>query len=174
MTGAAARSFPRARETRLCQITDFDWGKGCGFPRPRGREDRDSCGCQLRGGCSRRSPAWFPCIHTRIGLALEPGCHRQVAVMSCTCCRHLSPIRSWVKRPSSGRWASRIGTMRAPRWQGKDGRLRLQGWSRHRRIVILRRRIERSLAPTGRDADDRLRLALPRSMTAASFGNTPW
>jgi hypothetical protein len=36
-------------------------------------------------------------------------------------------------------------------WQGKDGRLRLEGWSRHRRIVILRRRIERSLALTGRD-----------------------
>jgi hypothetical protein len=24
-------------------------------------------------------------------------------------------------------------------WQGKNGRLRLEGWSRHRRIVILRR-----------------------------------
>ena len=23
------------------------------------------------------------------------------------------------------------------RWQGKDGRLRLEGWSRYRRIVIL-------------------------------------
>ena len=30
-------------------------------------------------------------------------------------------------------------------WQGKDGELRLMGWSRQRRIVILRRRIERSL-----------------------------
>ena len=30
-------------------------------------------------------------------------------------------------------------------WQGKDGELRLIGWSRQRRIVILRRRIERSL-----------------------------
>jgi hypothetical protein len=29
------------------------------------------------------------------------------------------------------------------RWQGKDGRLRLEGWSRYRRILILRRRIER-------------------------------
>jgi Phosphate transporter family len=37
------------------------------------------------------------------------------------------------------------------RWQGKDGRLRLQGWSRHRRIVILRRRLERSLALSERD-----------------------
>ena len=31
------------------------------------------------------------------------------------------------------------------RWQGKDGRLRLEGWSRYRRIVILQRRIERDL-----------------------------
>jgi hypothetical protein len=27
------------------------------------------------------------------------------------------------------------------RWQGKDGRLRLEGWSRYRRIVIHRARI---------------------------------
>ena len=44
------------------------------------------------------------------------------------------------------------------RWQGKDGRLQLEGWSRHRRIVILRRRTERSLALTGRDGDGQLRL----------------
>jgi hypothetical protein len=43
-------------------------------------------------------------------------------------------------------------------WQGKDGQLRLQGWSHHRRIVILRRRVERSLALTERDADGQLRL----------------
>jgi hypothetical protein len=43
-------------------------------------------------------------------------------------------------------------------WQGKDGQLRLQGWGRHRRIVILRRRIERSLALTDHDADGQLRL----------------
>jgi hypothetical protein len=44
------------------------------------------------------------------------------------------------------------------RWQGKDGRLRLEGWSRHRRIVILRRRTERSLALTERDGHGQLRL----------------
>ena len=43
-------------------------------------------------------------------------------------------------------------------WQGKDGRLRLMGWSRHRRIAILRRRVARSLALTARDADGQLRL----------------
>jgi hypothetical protein len=44
------------------------------------------------------------------------------------------------------------------RWQGKDGQLRLEGWSRHRRIVMLRRRTERSLALTERDAGGQLRL----------------
>jgi hypothetical protein len=43
-------------------------------------------------------------------------------------------------------------------WQGKDGQLRLLGWSRHRRIVILRRRVERSLALAERDGDGQLRL----------------
>src|SRR5258707_2108343 len=45
------------------------------------------------------------------------------------------------------------------RWQGKDGQLRLQGWSRHRRIVILRRRLERSLALTECDDAGQLRLS---------------
>ena len=44
------------------------------------------------------------------------------------------------------------------RWQGKDGRLRLQGWSRERRIIMLRRRTERSSAPSTSDADGQLRL----------------
>jgi hypothetical protein len=45
------------------------------------------------------------------------------------------------------------------REQGKDGQLRLQGWSRHRRIVILRRRVERSLALTEHDDAGHLRLS---------------
>src|SRR5258705_10420685 len=45
------------------------------------------------------------------------------------------------------------------RWQGKDGQLRLQGWRRHRRIVILRRRVERSLALTERDDAGQLLLS---------------
>ena len=44
------------------------------------------------------------------------------------------------------------------RWQGKDGRLRLEGWSRYRRIVVLRRRIERELTLSERDDDGQLRL----------------
>jgi hypothetical protein len=140
----------------------------------RVREDRDSCGCQLRGVARVDHLLGFLAYTAGSGLALEPACHRQVAVMSCTCCRHLSPIRSWVKRAIERAMGEQDWHDAGARWQGKDGRLRLQGWSRHRRIVILRRRTERSLAPTGRDADDQLRLALPRSMTAASFGNTPW
>jgi hypothetical protein len=45
------------------------------------------------------------------------------------------------------------------RWQGKDGKLRLEGWSRHRRIVILRRRLERSMALCERDDAGQLRLS---------------
>ena len=45
------------------------------------------------------------------------------------------------------------------REQGNGGQLRLQGWSRHRRIVILRRRVERSLALTEHDDAGQLRLS---------------
>jgi hypothetical protein len=44
-------------------------------------------------------------------------------------------------------------------WQGKDGELRLEGWGRQRRVVILRRRIERSLALSERDASGQLALS---------------
>lgn len=43
-------------------------------------------------------------------------------------------------------------------WYGRDGTLRLLGWSRHRRVVMLRRRVARSLALTERDAGGQLRL----------------
>jgi hypothetical protein len=48
------------------------------------------------------------------------------------------------------------------RWQGKDGRLRLHGWSRERRIVMLRRHTERqrsaAAALSKGDADGQLQL----------------
>ena len=44
------------------------------------------------------------------------------------------------------------------KWQGKDGRLRLEGWSQERRIVMLRRRTERPAALSKGDADAQLRL----------------
>lgn len=43
-------------------------------------------------------------------------------------------------------------------WQGKEGELRLQGWGRQRRVVILRRRTERSLMLKEHDAAGQLSL----------------
>jgi hypothetical protein len=45
------------------------------------------------------------------------------------------------------------------RWQGKEGQLRLQGWGRQRRVVILRRRLERSVALAQRDEAGQLQLS---------------
>jgi len=45
------------------------------------------------------------------------------------------------------------------RWQGKDSQLRLVGWSRPRRVVILRRRLERPLAVTERGDAGQLQLS---------------
>ena len=43
-------------------------------------------------------------------------------------------------------------------WQGKETSLRLHGWSRHRRIILLRRKLPRDLAVTGQTAAGQLRL----------------
>lgn len=43
-------------------------------------------------------------------------------------------------------------------WEGKQAELRLQGWSRQRRVVLLRRRVARDLAVTERQ-DGQLRLS---------------
>ncbi|MFZ1415113.1 MAG: transposase, partial [Defluviicoccus sp.] len=40
-------------------------------------------------------------------------------------------------------------------WQGKEGNLRLQGWSRHRRVILLRRPIERTVAVIAGDGSGR-------------------
>ncbi len=45
-------------------------------------------------------------------------------------------------------------------WQGKDDDLRLLGWGRQRRVVILRRRMTRPLATVERDAGGQLALSL--------------
>jgi hypothetical protein len=45
-------------------------------------------------------------------------------------------------------------------WQGKDDELRLGGWGRQRRVVILRRRLTRPLATVERDAGGQLALSL--------------
>lgn len=43
-------------------------------------------------------------------------------------------------------------------WQGKETSLRLHGWSRHRRIVLLRRKVKRDLAVTEQTNPGQLRL----------------
>jgi hypothetical protein len=43
-------------------------------------------------------------------------------------------------------------------WQGKEATLRLLGWSRQRRVVLLRRRVAGALAFSGRDAHGQLAL----------------
>ena len=44
-------------------------------------------------------------------------------------------------------------------WQGKSAELRLSGWSRTRRVMVLRRRLRNGVVASTRDADDQLRLA---------------
>lgn len=44
-------------------------------------------------------------------------------------------------------------------WQGKTETLRLMGWSRHRRVVVLRRRLKDSVVAGLREASDQLRLS---------------
>lgn len=43
-------------------------------------------------------------------------------------------------------------------WQGKAALLRLEGWSRHRRVIVLRRRLKEPLALAERGADGQLTL----------------
>jgi len=43
-------------------------------------------------------------------------------------------------------------------WEGREGSLRLEGWSRSRRVVVLRRRCRGALAVRGRDAAGQLAL----------------
>ena len=45
-------------------------------------------------------------------------------------------------------------------WQAKGTRIRLQGWSRQRRVVVLRRRVKGALATPAMDEDEPPRLAL--------------
>jgi hypothetical protein len=44
-------------------------------------------------------------------------------------------------------------------WQGQEAELRLVGWSRHRRVVVLRRRLRSSVVARVRDADSQPRLS---------------
>jgi hypothetical protein len=51
-----------------------------------------------------------------------------------------------VKRPIERAMREQDWQDAGRRWQGKDNQLRLEGWSRQRRIVILLRRLQRSVA----------------------------
>lgn len=47
-------------------------------------------------------------------------------------------------------------------WQGKEETLRLVGWSRQRRVIVLRRRLKKdSMVASARDETDQLRLSFP-------------
>jgi hypothetical protein len=47
-------------------------------------------------------------------------------------------------------------------WQGKQEELRLVGWSRQRRVIVLRRRLKKdSMVASARDEADQLRLSFP-------------
>ena len=58
----------------------------------------------------------------------------------------VAPDQEGVKRAVERAMGEQDWQDAGARWQGKDGRLQLDGWSRHRRIVILRRRTGRALA----------------------------
>jgi hypothetical protein len=57
-------------------------------------------------------------------------------------------------------------------WQGKADMLRLVGWSRHRRVIVLRRRVKESLVAQARDESNQLRLRLPSSTATAPIAKT--
>src|SRR3954447_9275595 len=52
------------------------------------------------------------------------------------------------------------GRLAGQGWQGKASTLRLQGWSRHRRVIILRRRLAREVLVTDRPGGPAPQLAL--------------
>ena len=55
-------------------------------------------------------------------------------------------------------------------WQGKQARLRLVGWSRQRRVVLLRRKLDRPLVLRSPSRSSRCS-ALPRSARIGRSGN---
>ena len=44
-------------------------------------------------------------------------------------------------------------------WQGQTAELRLTGWSRHRRVIVLRRRLKSGVMASTRDGNDQMRLS---------------
>ena len=58
-------------------------------------------------------------------------------------------------------------------WQGKETTLRLVGWSRQRRIILLRRKLGRDLAITDRTDPAQPLLGFAEVGPTRRFGNTP-
>ena len=63
-------------------------------------------------------------------------------------------------------------------WQGAEAQLRLSGWSRARRVVVLRRRLNRDFAIEDRDSSGQLRrpmtdLRMARSLALLSMSRRP-
>src|SRR4051794_25501597 len=58
-------------------------------------------------------------------------------------------------------------------WQGKETSLRLAGWSRQRRIILLRRKLARDVAIAIRPTPPNRGSALPRSGRTRAFGSMP-
>ena len=58
-------------------------------------------------------------------------------------------------------------------WQGKETTLRLQGWSRQRRIILLRRKLDRDQTITERANPAQPLLGFAESGQTKRLGNTP-
>ena len=56
-------------------------------------------------------------------------------------------------------------------WQAKETTVRLQGWSRQRRAIVLRRGVKRALASSSTDDGGQPRLAFADTVGARTFGS---
>jgi hypothetical protein len=63
-------------------------------------------------------------------------------------------VRRAIERATDGAW-----TEAGHGWEGQSTALRLDGWSRQRRVVLLRRKLEGTLAISEQDADGQQRLS---------------
>ncbi|HET7088396.1 MAG TPA: transposase [Anaerolineae bacterium] len=64
-----------------------------------------------------------------------------------------------VKRLIERTFSSRGWREAGQGWEGKEETLRLVGWSRHRRVVVLRRRLKGGMVARARDGAEQLRLS---------------
>src|SRR5215469_18257938 len=121
-------------------------------------------------GCGRCSIGWArrigrACCAVMLTGAMRRSCARRKAVISLTCSScacAAAPSRCW-----SGRCGRPIGRMPAPGGR-KWGEVRLQGWSRQRRAVLLRRRLGHVLL-TQRSAGDNPAAEAPLQLGFVEF-----